>query len=406
MALPVTEKLYYTEPYEHLFTARVLSVTDKDGSCDVVIDRTLFFPEGGGQPCDTGVINGMAVVDVREENGVIIHTVKGRLTQGEAVHGDVSWERRFDHMQQHTGQHILSQSFLRIYGAKTVGFHLGRNFVTIDLDREITDREQLEQAEHLVNNIVFENRKVKNKEIASDEIASYNLRKFPPIQDTIRVVEIEDFDLCACCGTHVSATGETGPVKIVKTERYKGGSRISFVCGGRALNYFTHVSNIVQDISLSLDTGYNELVHKVSNLNENYKSLKRKNKHTEERLLDYIADSLLSGLQKDKEINIIDIFDENISFESLRILVRKLVNNSGIIAVAGTKDDKSHVVLASSKDVDIDLGKWFDSLITKINGKGGGPDSFKQGSGELKTDLNSVIRDTAENIKSQVLPEN
>jgi len=402
MDLPVTEKLFYTDPYEHIFTARVLYVTDTNSCCDVVLDRTLFFPEGGGQPSDAGEINGIAVVNVREENGVVIHTVKGMLPKGEAVHGNVSWERRFDHMQQHTGQHILSQAFLKIYGAKTIGFHLGSNFITIDLDREIIDREKLSQAEHLANNIVFENRKVRIRDMSRDKTASLHLRKPPPDEDSIRVVEIENFDVSACCGTHVSATGEVGPVKIVKSERYKGGARISFVCGNRALNYFTHVSNIVQDISLSLNTGYNELVHKISNLDQEYRSLKRRLKHTEARLLDYMADAILSDLSKDKEINVIDVFDEAVSTESLRMLVQKLIKKPGVIVVAGAQNDKSHVVMASSKDIDIDLKKWFNRLLAKIDGKGGGSSTFMQGSGGAKSDLRSVIRNSAEYIRSQI----
>jgi len=404
MDLPETEKLFYKEPYEHIFTARVIHTIEENSEFRVVLDRTLFYPESGGQPCDTGTINGLQVVNVTEKDGIIFHTVQGRLKQGEAVHGNVDWDQRFDHMQQHTGQHILSAAFARIYNAKTIGFHLGREYVTIDIDKSITDREKLSEVETLASSVVFNNKKVNILEKSREQAVSLPLRKPPAVDDEIlRIVEIEDFDMIACCGTHVRTTGEVGVVKILKAEKYKSGTRIYFLSGSRALRYFNHVAGIVQDISNNLNTGYNDLVTKVLSLEQNNKAFKRRLRQTEESLLRFIENDIVSQLSVDGKKQVFEIFNENISISSLRKSVQNLVAKGNIVIVSGTSDqDSSGVLIGKSDNVDVDIKKHFNHLMEKIKGRGGGPENMMQGTGHGVTDLGKLLHQTAEAIKNAI----
>ena len=234
----MTERLYYTEPYRKTFDATVVNVESVAGAWHVTLDQTAFYPTSGGQPFDTGTLGGAAVSDVIDrEDGTIAHVVRGALKAGDVVTGEVDWARRFDHMQQHTGQHVLSAAFDRLFGVRTESFHMGQLSATIDLAREVTAAE-VAKAEDDANRVVWEDRPVLVRFATAEEAAAMPLRKESGRTGSLRLIDVQDYDLSACGGTHVERTGAIGVIAIGGWEKFRGGSRVEFLCGTRALQRF------------------------------------------------------------------------------------------------------------------------------------------------------------------------
>jgi len=235
----MTQKLYHEDAYQQEFWAQVLERIAVSNGLGLILDKTCFYPTSGGQPHDQGTLNGIPVSDVfeREDDGAVVHVVGGQvegsvLKKGETVHGQIDWEHRFDHMQQHTGQHILSQAFLQLLDAETVGFHLSAESSTIDVDKASLEVAQLDRVEELANAIVFADRRVRTYFVDQESVQDLALRKHPGVTGQIRIIEVEGFDLSPCGGTHVKAAGEVGPIAITKSERRGSETRVEFLCGG------------------------------------------------------------------------------------------------------------------------------------------------------------------------------
>ena len=233
-----TEKLYYQDPYQTTFTARVLTCEPSKGGCLVTLDRTAFYPEGGGQPADHGVLGGVTVTDVHEKDGVIFHTCSGPVEIGAAVEGSIDWTRRFDHMQQHSGEHILSGLLCSLYDCSNVGFHLGADTVTIDYDRELT-WEQVLEAERQANEAIWRDTPAEITFPAPDALAQLDYRSKKELTGQVRIVSFPGADCCACCGTHVAASGQVGLVKFLSCQKLREGVRLELLCGGRAMDYLS-----------------------------------------------------------------------------------------------------------------------------------------------------------------------
>ena len=234
----MTNRIYYTEPYRTEFDATVVAVDTVDGRAHVTLDQTAFYPISGGQPFDTGILGGAAVSEVIDrDDGTIAHVTAAALKVGEVVQGTIDWARRFDHMQQHTGQHVLSAAFDRLFGVRTESFHMGALSATIDLAREVSATE-VAKAEDEANRVVWEDRVVAIRFATAEEAAKMPLRKESIRTGPLRLIDVDDFDLSACGGTHVSRTGGIGVIAIGGWEKFRGGSRVEFLCGGRALNCF------------------------------------------------------------------------------------------------------------------------------------------------------------------------
>ena len=233
----MTERIYYTDPYTTEFDAtivRIDPVADNPAHRRVVLDRTAFYPTSGGQPFDTGTLGDVRVLEVEDaEDGEVVHIVEGDVGPG-AVHGRIDWERRFEHMQQHTGQHVLSAAFDRVLKVPTVSFHLGTASSTIDLAREVSAAE-IARAEREANRIVWEDRPVAIRFADAAEVATLGLRKESKREGMLRLIDVENFDVSACGGTHVARTGAIGVIAVAGAERFKGATRLEFLCGGRAL---------------------------------------------------------------------------------------------------------------------------------------------------------------------------
>src|SRR5690349_18633469 len=244
----MTDRLYYADPYLREFDATIERIASRDGRTVVTLDRTAFYPTSGGQPFDTGTLGPFRVVDVvDEDDGTVAHVVEPRTENqepqnqnqepGASLHGSIDWPRRFDHMQQHTGQHVLSAAFERLFRIRTVSFHLGAEVSTIDLAREASAAE-LAAAEAEANRVVWDDRPVAIRYASAEEAAQLPLRKEPKRGGTLRLIDVADFDLSACGGTHVSRTGAIGVIAVARWDRFKGGQRLEFVCGGRALRAY------------------------------------------------------------------------------------------------------------------------------------------------------------------------
>lgn len=231
--MPATAKLYETDPYVQTFTATVLVCTPAGEQFAVQLDRTAFYPEGGGQPCDTGALGTALVTDVQEHGGVITHTVSAALPVGQTVEGRIDWARRRDHMEQHTGEHILSGTLHRLFGAENVGFHIGSPAVRMDMSVPLTAG-QLAEAETQANAVIRADAPVRCWYPAPEDLAKLTYRSKKEIDGAVRLVDAGGADLCACCGTHVSTTGQVGAIKILSAQSYKGGTRLAVVCGERA----------------------------------------------------------------------------------------------------------------------------------------------------------------------------
>ena len=228
-----TEKLYYTDPFLTTFTAKVLSCEAGKGGYLVTLDRTAFYPEGGGQPADHGTLGGIAVTDVHEKDGVVIHTVEKAVEIGENVTGRIDWARRFDHMQQHSGEHILSGILCRDYHCDNVGFHLGADTVTIDYNTDISWEEAL-AAEYQANQVIWADAPVEITYPSPAELEQLDYRSKKALTGKVRIVTFPEADCCACCGTHVLRAGQVGIIKVLSCQKFRSGVRMEILCGGRA----------------------------------------------------------------------------------------------------------------------------------------------------------------------------
>ncbi|GAH96778.1 unnamed protein product [marine sediment metagenome] len=249
----MTERLYYEDSYLKEFKAKVLKKIKIDNRKAVVLDETAFYPTSGGQPYDKGVIQDVPVVEVVEEGDEIIHILKEELKEkiNSEVVVKIDWERRFDHMQQHSGQHILSGALMKLWGVETVSFHLGEEVCTLDIAKEKLTGEEAKKTEEYANEIIFENRLVKCYFVEEGEdLKRLNLRKVPEKTEKIRIIEVEDFDLSACGGTHCRATGEVGMIKITKWEKRGEKIRLEFICGRRAWKDYFWKNEVIKSISL------------------------------------------------------------------------------------------------------------------------------------------------------------
>jgi alanyl-tRNA synthetase len=321
-------------------------------------------------------------VTVRAEDGVVLHWLGGVAPKEDEVTAVIDWPRRFDHMQQHTGQHILSQAFIRIAEAHTVGFHLSDDTVTIDLDVNSLTDEALNQAEQLANQIVWENRPIHIHMVTRAEAEKMPLRKIPPAQTgKIRLVDIENFDLTACGGTHVSHTGGVGLIKIVKLERRRESVRVEFRCGGRALTDYGSKNDTVQELMAVLTTGQEALVTAVSTLQDENKTSQRVIKKLRTSLLETEAGQMLQAGQKLGDFTLISrVFDENEDV-NLRQLGNHLIQNPGIVAFLGAAGAKSQLLFCRSDDAPGDMNLLLKEALKALGGGGGGSAMMAQGGG-------------------------
>lgn len=376
-----SERLYYTDPYLVEFDAVVRDVLRHDDKWKVTLDRTAFYPTSGGQPFDTGTLGDATVVDVfDQEDGTIGHLVDRELPTNSRVRGHVDWSRRFDHMQQHTGQHLLSAAFEREAGAKTVSFHLGTSASTIDLDKEL-QADQIAGVEDVANGVLWEDREVCVKFVTAHEAAKLPLRKEPAREGELRIIEIKDYDLSACGGTHVRRTGAIGIIAISAFERFKGGLRIEFVCGGRALRAYRSLKNSVTGSVRLLSVLPDEVPSAIEKLQTAGRSQQKSQEGLYERLAAHEAASLAASGQKIGAANVVTAAVSGWDANGLKKLAASIVAKPATIAVLLTTESPSLAVVARSHDLLLDTGAVLKALIDQFGGRGGGKGAMAQGGG-------------------------
>jgi len=403
----MTHRLYYTDATQRKFTARVVEaryVGSQDGSQypAVRLDRTAFYPTSGGQPHDTGKLNGTRVIDVwDDEAGNIWHVLEKSL-EDTSVRGEIDWPRRFDHMQQHTGQHLLSAAFVDTLNAATIGFHLGSTSSTIDLNLSHLTWDAATRVEETVNAIVFENRPVTVHIVSQEELSDIPLRKPPQVTGKIRVIWVEGYDASACGGTHVEHTGQIGLIKITGIERYKGGTRVIFLCGQRALRDYTRVLNILRAASNELTVGQDEVYDAVTRNRDEVKIMRRTLSKVQSELVYYEAAQLWAETPEVRGIRFITMHWIDRTFENVRAMASQLRERPHtLLLLAATEEKGVRLVCARSDDLpEIDAADLLRAAAGALGGQGGGSPTIAQGGAQPAP--HSVIMETLRQVMEKV----
>lgn len=376
----MTTRLYYDDSLLLEFDAVVTGAREHDGRPAVTLDRTAFYPTSGGQPFDTGTLGEATVVDVVDDEGAgeVVHVVDRPLAVGTPVKGAIDRARRLDHMQQHTGQHILSAVFESLHHAKTVSFHLGTELSTIDLDREV-GAAAVAAAERRANEVVWDNRMVGVRYASEAEAAALPLRKESRRTGTLRLVEVPDCDLSACGGTHVPATGAIGLIAVTGTERFKGGLRVSFACGARALARFARLRAAIDDSIKRLSVLPEELPAAIGRLQDENKAQRQAIRAQQEKLAQSEASALRARGEQVGGVTLVAAHMSGWDAVGIKLLASILTQTpSTVVALAGD-GDPAPVVVARSDDGALDAGSVLRQAIEELGGKGGGKPGMAQG---------------------------
>lgn len=368
----MTERLFYKDTYLKAFTANVLSCEQVKKGYEVVLDKTAFYPEGGGQPCDIGTLNGdIRVLDVQEKGEDIIHLTDKPVEVGSEVSGAIDWERRFDLMQQHSGEHIVSGFIHAKYGYNNVGFHMGAEMITVDLDGEI-DAEGLAEIEAKTNAYIWTDAVVEELHPTESELKELDYRSKKELTGDVRIIRFPGADTCACCGTHVKRTGEIGMVKLVSCQKFHEGVRIEMLCGKRAMEYLNAVNGENYKISTMLSAKVRETSKAVDRLMNESQSLKAKISEIENGMLADIAKEYVGR-------DFVLINKGGLTPDSVRKLTAQLIEqNPGICAVFSGDDENGYKYAVGQKGGD--LKELVKNMNTVLNGRGGGKPFFAQGS--------------------------
>jgi alanyl-tRNA synthetase len=383
----MTERLYYTDSYLREFDADVIDQSG-DGT-RVYLDRTAFYPTSGGQPFDRGWMNDVPVLDVVDEGERIVHLLGAPLGAGR-ITGRVDWNRRFDHMQQHTGQHLLSAVIAELFGFATVSVHFGQESSTLDLETRSVSAEQLVEAEQRANAAVTENRAVRVTFEDADNAAG--LRKAPGRSGTLRIVTIDDLDRSACGGTHVRATGEIGPILFGRAERVKQLVRVEFVCGARAVGRARHNYDLLAKLAGLLSAAPHELPALVEAQRSEIKRLSAERREQSEELARYRATELYQAAVPDAEGRRRIVVREPAGpIDRLRDLGQAVAALPGAVFIAAVADPPA-ILLATAPDSEIDAGRTLKAALEDQGGKGGGSSRLAQGTVKTQSALEAVIR--------------
>jgi len=400
----LTQRLYRDDPYLLEFDATVVARRQHEGRPAVVLDRTAFYPESGGQPWDTGALGPARVLAVLEDGDAVVHALDRPLSD-ERVHGRVDPERRRDHRQQHHGQHLLSRAFLDTASARTVAFHLGAEVTTIDLDRPVTE-DQVRSAEARTNEVVWEARPVRVRTVSATEARGLGLHP-PEGVEQVRLVEVEGYDLDPCGGTHPRTTAEVGVVVITGTERYKGGMRVSFACGHRALATIARHQRVLDRLVSVLSAPVGDLADVAQKARDDLSSLERRNRDLLQRALEGEARRLLhsaerTGTTLTAGTPLIVAAYEGWPPADLRVLAQSLVALSPCVALLGSRADKAHLVFAQSEGLPHDIPGLLKAAVESLGGRGGGRGNLAQGGGERLDLLDAALARAAEVVRSGV----
>ncbi len=384
----MTQRLYYHDSFLYDFDAEISEVHATPKAA-VFLNRTAFYPTSGGQVFDTGVISSqgeqLKVTEVADaEDGRVVHYLEAppkTLRPGTMIHGEIDRTRRRDHMQQHTGQHVLSAAFVRLFDLHTVSFHMGDDYCSIDLDTATLAKQQIEEAERLANEIILENRPVEIRFVTREEAASLGLRKVPVAErDELRIIDIRDFDLSACGGTHVNQTGQIGCILLRKTEKVRQGWRVEFVAGQRAVATARRDFTTLTETAALFSAHIYDVTTQARKSLDEIRSLRKQREDSQEDLAEAQAESMLA---ETPEVNgrrlVVRTFADR-DMNSLKLLAQKLTRGAAnVIALLGTTSPQPSLVFAQSAGQSGDMGKLMKDILLKVGGRGGGSKDMAQG---------------------------
>jgi alanyl-tRNA synthetase len=397
----MTQRLYRDDPYLLGFEARVLERREHEGRPAVVLDRTAFYAESGGQPWDLGRLGAASVLAVVEAGDAILHVLDRPLDEGATVRGQVDAARRRDHREQHHGQHLLSRAFVEVTNAsRTVSFHLGAEESTIDLDRDV-DEPTVREAERRANEVIWEGRPVKVRVVSRAEAAAQGVTVPEEAGDAVRLVEAEGFDLQACGGTHPRSTSEVGVVVVLGHERHKGGSRVRFVCGHRALQAFHRRASLLGDLAVVFSSSIDDLPSAGRRTMDALLEGEKQRHALLERALEGEAHRLLA--REEARPAVIVATYEGWPPADLRLLAQKLTSLAPGVALLGSRaDDKAHLVFAQSPGLGHDIPALLRQAVAHLGGRGGGKGDLAQGGGDRIDLLDEALAATARAVRGGV----
>lgn len=394
----MTEKVYLENPYLRQIEARITEKKYMDNKYYIKTNKTIFYPNlAGGQPGDKGTINGIEVLEAYEDGEDIIHITKSNIHSDKAKL-TIDWDTRFDYMQQHSGQHLLSSVFYKLFNGETIGFYIGKEYVYIDINIPRISQEDIEKVEEFANKIVFSNFLIKTYIVQKNEISKLPIRKEPKVNSNIRIVEIDGIDFSPCCGTHVRSTGEIGIIKIRRVESYKGNIRVEFVCGSRALKDYSWKSNYIRDISNLLSSKDKDVKEKVEKLYMDRERLIKENRILKDTNSKYKARELLEDAISINGVRIIFNKLQDMELAELKDIVKYLNCTNNIVAILGTENKNSgQFIVTRSNNLNINIKNIFSNLSKKMNIKGGGDLQTVQG-GCNKEELDNILNNFQDQI--------
>ena len=421
--MPATERLYYQDSRLLEFDARVVSLSElNDGQIAVTLDRTAFYPTGGGQPTDTGTLGDARVVDcIDVEDDGVMHVIQGPAPEvGDTVRGKVDWLRRLDHLQQHTGQHILSAAFVQLFNAPTRSFRVLEHECEIDVALVDPTDERIEHAVDLANQIIWESRSISIRQVTSEEAAGLALRKEPARAGELRIIEIDDFDLTPCGGTHARSTSEVGLIAVRSWERAKGLTRIHFMAGVRALADYRKANQTAREVAALFSAGRDDSAVLVARLVEENKRLKRRSAELEQVACRIEAEDLIkqghindSNLSEDSRLvagssatdpdshrTVFGLIFDDRDADSLKHLALALIAHPNTVALLGSRDGgAARLVFARSTDASGDMNTLMRGACLLIDGRGGGKPDMAQGGGKNVEKLSEAIKFASQDLQ-------
>ena len=399
----MTERLYQQDSYRTGFEAGIVAVSPRADKYAIELDKTCFYPEAGGQPSDTGRIEGIRVEGVVEDADRVLHLTSERpgFAPGDRVKASIDWKRRLINMQQHTGQHVLSQAFLRVLGAATVSSRLGVEHSTIDIAAPDLTWEEAKATEDLANRIGYEDRPVEIFEAGKDEVDGLRV-KMPVGRDVIRVVEVKDFDKSPCGGTHTRTTGEIGPIKILRWERVRDASRVEFVCGMLAMEDYFWKSRFIVTLAQDLTTKDKGLPELIPEMLKERKELLKRVEGLRRDLARYRTGDLLAGARDVAGVRIVSSYLEEGTPLEIREMAAALTRSPGTVALMASGRERLHLVFSRSTDVGADMRKAMQAACEVVDGKGGGKADVCQGGGKHPRKAPEALKKAEEVVENMI----
>ncbi|WP_409301097.1 alanyl-tRNA editing protein [Peribacillus sp. SCS-155] len=378
----ILDKLYYTDPYLSRWETDIKEILHKEDHYLVILKETAFFPEGGGQPADSGSIDGIPVLDVFEDNGTIYHKIDSLPADTEQIACEIDWKRRFDHMQQHSGQHLLSAVFRELYDAGTVSFHLGTDYVSIDVQASDLAEQQLHMAEHLANQYIYDNRRIIPYFVTAEELREIPVVKQPKVTEHIRIVEMEGIEFNPCGGTHVTSTGSIGLIKLLKSEKQKNHTRFYFLCGFRAMADYHESQEILAVLSKKFSVGKSGILDRISKWEEEQKQLERESERLQEENSLLLAKTLI----KDSDFGVLFKQFDHKSLKDLQKLATAVINDTELLVVFASLPENK-VLISHNGKIGFHCGQFLKEHINSYNGRGGGSEKSAQAGFPSRSDL-------------------